>query len=392
MIYTPINSVSYSEWRGIAENSRVSFNPMNLNCKHMEDMEEHMARQDKNEDEKTTQNMHQRSESSNQLKSDAENSRLYTISSQACDSLGTKAIETQANGGHDIGDSTNKEMHTTMLQQSVENCKDEQLHITSVKPPTMGEYLTPPQLELVGHSIACTSYPCSDPYYAGIMPAYGPQALVRSNALGVHHARMALPLEVTEEPVYVNAKQYNGILRRRQSRAKAELEKKRIKSRKGLDRICSNCFWPYLHESRHMHAMRRPRGSGGRFLNTKKLDSASLNVTSDKGTDSGSVTSAKCSSSLGSKSTPSNPSGNDGSSTSHKEVKESSVQDMNSAQTFSNCNTNVNSCYPYQQGFQMSAFYSFQHERIDGEDCSGQQHQYARIVGSQTPHRDVTIK
>lgn len=353
--------------------------------------------------------MHQRSESSNQLKSDAENSRLYTISSQAwwggtgnnaisqdsleestlnlsslqkpSDSLGTKAIESQANGGHDIGDSTNKEMHTTMLQQSDENCTDEQLHITSVKPPTMGEYLTPPQLELVGHSIACTSYPFSDPYYGGVMPAYGPQALVHSNALGVHHARMALPLEVAEEPVYVNAKQYNGILRRRQSRAKAELEKKLIKSRK-----------PYLHESRHMHAMRRPRGSGGRFLNMKKLDSASLNVKSDKGTDSGSVTSANCSSSLVSKSTPSNPSGNDGSSTSHKEVKEPSVQDMNSAQTFSNCNMTVNSCYPYQQGFQMSAFYSFQHERIDGEDCSGQQHQYARIVGSQTPHRDVTIK
>lgn len=27
-----------------------------------------------------------------------------------------------------------------------------------------------------------------------------------------------------------------------------------------------------MHYSRHLHAMRRPRGCGGRFLNTKKMD------------------------------------------------------------------------------------------------------------------------
>ncbi|XP_019186506.1 PREDICTED: nuclear transcription factor Y subunit A-7-like isoform X2 [Ipomoea nil] len=153
------------------------------------------------------------------------------------------------------------------------NSQDEQhlKHASSI-PAVMSEQLgANSQMELVGHSIMLASYPYADPQYGGMFSYCSP---VQSHLFGLHHARMPLPLEMEEEPVYVNAKQYNGILRRRRVRAKAELEKKAIKARR-----------PYLHESRHQHALRRERGSGGRFLNTKKLND--MNSKTDEHTQSG---------------------------------------------------------------------------------------------------------
>ncbi|KAF5458783.1 hypothetical protein F2P56_022789 [Juglans regia] len=108
-----------------------------------------------------------------------------------------------------------------------------------------------------------------------LLTTYRLPAIIQPEMVGRVPARVPLPLDFSDDgPIYVNPKQYHGILRRRQSRAKLEAKTKVVKTRK-----------PYLHESRHRHALNRVRGSGGRFVSTRKLhnpDPAATDLLSSK--------------------------------------------------------------------------------------------------------------
>ncbi|KAF9615032.1 hypothetical protein IFM89_021603 [Coptis chinensis] len=140
---------------------------------------------------------------------------------------------------------------------------------TVFSPGTSNLPFLPPQLDY-SQSMVHMPYPYADPYYGGYLPAIVPQFIMNPQFVGMAPARVPLPPDFGEdEPIYVNSKQYRGILRRRQSRAKLEARNKLIKDRK-----------PYLHESRHLHALNRARGCGGRFLNTK-LEQSKTPFTND---------------------------------------------------------------------------------------------------------------
>ena len=94
-----------------------------------------------------------------------------------------------------------------------------------------------------------------------------------------------------DRPLYVNAKQFHRILKRRVARQKLE---------EAL-RLTSKGRKPYLHESRHKHAMRRPRGPGGRFLTAEEVAAIEkgadindvVNASRDVGTPKGSTAGSK---------------------------------------------------------------------------------------------------
>ncbi|KAK7371875.1 hypothetical protein VNO80_05241 [Phaseolus coccineus] len=235
------------------------------------------------------------------------------------------------NGLNEEDDDATKESQPTAPNQSGNYGQEHQamLHSSSSAPSRRDDCLThAPQLELIGPSFGYAPF------------------------IGMPHARMALPLEMAQEPVYVNAKQYQGILRRRQARAKAELEKKLIKVRK-----------PYLHESRHQHAMRRARGNGGRFAKKTEVE-ASNHTNKEKDMGAGPV--------------PSDSAKTWNSPSVQQDTRESQVHERFGKHNYANVLQSS------------SAFCLHSGERVEEGDCSGQQR--GSISSEQTSQRRLAIQ
>ncbi|KAK9845535.1 hypothetical protein WJX84_005647 [Apatococcus fuscideae] len=155
----------------------------------------------------------------------------------------------QAAGGQAVG--TSPDIEAATASQGQLSGPHAAQHATQPQGCSTTAMVVAPQDQSANPSQQDYYYP-APAYYDPYLMMYGQHQQHQQQQPGVQgvpsYGRVALPSEfpMEEEPVYVNAKQYHCILRRRAQRAKAEAENKLIKARK-----------PYLHQSRHNHAARR---------------------------------------------------------------------------------------------------------------------------------------
>ncbi|KAG6003423.1 hypothetical protein E4U21_002056 [Claviceps maximensis] len=104
-------------------------------------------------------------------------------------------------------------------------------------------------------------------------PGVAPPQMAPGQAMQHPQSPEMPPGGAEESPLYVNAKQFHRILKRRLARQRLEEQL----------RLTSKGRKPYLHESRHNHAMRRPRGPGGRFLTAEEVAAMERDAKAENG-------------------------------------------------------------------------------------------------------------
>ncbi|KAF5471203.1 hypothetical protein F2P56_011656 [Juglans regia] len=138
--------------------------------------------------------------------------------------------------------------------------------------------------------------------------------------------------------------------------------------------------YPYLHESRHQHAMRRARASGGRFAKKSNVDAANHEA-KEKGIASGPALSSQSASSSGSEPLL----------TDSAEIWNSSHGQQEGRQDASEAQNYVNGDNRYQN-HEVLPVSSYLHMGGRGEegDCSGQQ--WGSISSNQASQRRLAIQ